>query len=112
MSKDATRGRDEPCHYCNIDLDWSDLVLLEKDMEPILAVGAYEAKTKLGALLDEVAKGHSVTITRHGAPVAVMMPANRPVVPALGETVASLRAFRKGRVLGASVRDLIDEGRR
>ena len=50
MSKDATRGRDEPCHYCNIDLDWSDLVLLEKDMEPILAVGAYEAKTKLGAL--------------------------------------------------------------
>ena len=77
-----------------------------------MEVGAYEAKTKLGALLDEVEKGHPVTITRHGAPVAVMVPAVRPVVPSTRETAASLRAFSKGRTLGVSVSDLIAEGRR
>lgn len=81
-------------------------------MESRLEVGAYEAKTKLGALLDEVEKGHTVTITRHGSPVAVMVPAARPEVPSTTETVASLRDFRKGRTLGADVRDLIAEGRR
>jgi len=81
-------------------------------MEAHLEVGAYEAKTKLGALLDEVEKGHSVTITRHGAAVAVMVPAKRPAVPAPGETVAALRTFRKGRTLGVAVADLIAEGRR
>ena len=77
-----------------------------------LEVGAYEAKTKLGALLDEVEKGRLVTITRHGTPVAVLVPANRPALPAPCETVAALRAFRKGRTLGAEVQDLIAEGRR
>ncbi len=81
-------------------------------MQTRLEVGAYEAKTRLGALLDEVEKGHPVTITRHGAPVAVMMPVTRPVVSQPGETAAQLRAFRKGRSLGADVRDLIAEGRR
>lgn len=35
-------------------------------------VGAYQAKTHLPALLDEVAKGEKVMITRHGVPVAVL----------------------------------------
>lgn len=81
-------------------------------MESRLAVGAYEAKTKLGALLDEVEKGYTVTITRHGSPVAMMVPAACPEIPSTTETVASLRDFRKGRTLGADVRDLIAEGRR
>ena len=81
-------------------------------MDTPLQVGAYEAKTKLGALLDEVEKGHLVTITRHGAPVAVMVPAYRPPIPAPGETATSLRAFRKGRTLGTDVGNLIAEGRR
>jgi prevent-host-death family protein len=76
-----------------------------------LEVGAYEAKTKLGTLLDEVEKGHRVTITRHGAPVAILEPAHRPVRPGVGETVSALRDFRKGRTLGMGVTDLIAEGR-
>ena len=37
-------------------------------------VGAYEAKTHLSRLLDEVAKGETITITRHGVPVAMLVP--------------------------------------
>ena len=38
-------------------------------------VGAYEAKTHLPRLLDRVARGESLTITRHGHPVARLVPA-------------------------------------
>ena len=77
-----------------------------------IEVGAYEAKTKLGALLDEVEKGQRVTITRHGVAVAILAPVSRPTVPAIAETAAALRAFRRGRRLDANVLDLIAEGRR
>ena len=42
-------------------------------------VGAFEAKNKLSALLDRVEQGEEVTITRHGRPVARLVPANREV---------------------------------
>ena len=38
------------------------------------SVGAFEAKTHLPRLLDRVARGESVTITRHGRPVARLVP--------------------------------------
>ena len=37
-------------------------------------VGAYEAKTHLPRLLDRVQRGESLTITRHGRPVARLVP--------------------------------------
>ena len=37
-------------------------------------IGAYEAKTHLPKLLDRVARGESLTITRHGKPVARLVP--------------------------------------
>jgi len=37
-------------------------------------VGAYEAKTHLSKLLDEVEAGTTVIITRHGHPVAELKP--------------------------------------
>ena len=37
-------------------------------------IGAYEAKTHLPQLLDRVAQGESLTITRHGKPVARLVP--------------------------------------
>lgn len=37
-------------------------------------VGAYEAKTHLALLLDRVAGGETVTITRRGRPVARLVP--------------------------------------
>jgi prevent-host-death family protein len=39
-------------------------------------IGAFEAKNKLSWLLDRVEQGEEITITRHGRPVARMVPAN------------------------------------
>ena len=41
-------------------------------------IGAFEAKNKLGQLLDLVEQGEEITITRHGKQVARLVPA-RPV---------------------------------
>ena len=37
-------------------------------------IGAYEAKTHLPRLLERVRRGESLTITRHGRPVARLVP--------------------------------------
>lgn len=78
-------------------------------------LGAYEAKTNLSRLLDEVEAGESYAITKHGRPVALLVPAtagrSRMTV---AEAVAGLRRFRAGRHLGgdATLRELINDGRR
>jgi len=41
-------------------------------------IGAFEAKNKLGQLLDLVEQGEEITITRHGKEVARLVPP-RPV---------------------------------
>ncbi len=38
-------------------------------------VGAYQAKKHLNQLLNRVAKGEQITITKHGVPVATLQPA-------------------------------------
>jgi prevent-host-death family protein len=40
-------------------------------------VGAFDAKNKLGHLLDLVERGEEVTITRHGKEVARLVPVRR-----------------------------------
>jgi prevent-host-death family protein len=47
----------------------------------LIEVGAFEAKNKLSALLDRVEQGEEITITRHGRPVARLVPANGAVDP-------------------------------
>lgn len=42
-------------------------------------VGAFEAKNKLGQLLDLVEQGEEVTITRHGKEVARLVPTRQHV---------------------------------
>ena len=37
-------------------------------------IGAFEAKNTLGSLLDRVERGEEITITRHGKPVARLVP--------------------------------------
>jgi prevent-host-death family protein len=37
-------------------------------------VGAFEAKNTLGSLLDRVERGEEIVITRHGKPVARLVP--------------------------------------
>ncbi len=40
----------------------------------MIEVGAFEAKNRLGSLLDRVEKGEEVRITRHGKPLARLVP--------------------------------------
>jgi prevent-host-death family protein len=77
-------------------------------------VGAFEAKTHLAALLDRVAKGEKITITRHGIPAALLVPvAEAGAKLSHKEIVEGLRALRKRVKPGdMSVKGLIDEGRR
>lgn len=90
-------------------LDWSETGLTEGAMK---RVGAYDAKTNLGRLLDEVAAGETITITRHGVPVAVLSPPG-PDRRTADAAATGLRAFRAThRLAGLSIRELIEEGRR
>lgn len=75
-------------------------------------VGAYDAKTHLPRLLEEVEKGGTVTITRHGREVARLVPVARPEGTAQ-DVVDALRAARKGVRRGREgIRPMIEEGRR
>ena len=40
----------------------------------MIEIGAFEAKNTLGALLDRVQGGEEIVITRHGKPVARLVP--------------------------------------
>jgi prevent-host-death family protein len=76
-------------------------------------VGAYEAKTHLPKLLERVSKGERITITRHGVPVAVLLPPECRQKAAPGNIIRELRNFRKqNRLNGLSLREMIEDGRR
>lgn len=77
-------------------------------------IGSYEAKTHLPALLRRVEEGEEIVITRHGRPIARLIPAGGPHEGTTGDVIDALRAFRGRHALGPelTVRDLIDEGRR
>ena len=75
-------------------------------------VGAYEAKTHLPRLLDEVERGESITITKHGRAVARLVPVKSETEPP-DVVIEALRAARVGVRRGEeSVRTMIEEGRR
>ncbi len=75
-------------------------------------VGVYEAKTKLPKLLEEVENGETVTITRHGKPVARLVPVEQQKKP-VKEVMEEMREFRRHHSLGGlKIRDLINEGRK
>lgn len=77
------------------------------------SVGSYEAKTHLPALLERVALGEEIVITKHGVPIARLVPVDRGRQRDVRAVIEELKKFRKGHTLeGLSVRDMIDEGRR
>ena len=77
------------------------------------SVGAFEAKTHLSALLDRVARGEQIVITRHGKAVARLVPEAAADRARVDETIARLKAARAGVTLGGlDWKDLRDAGRR
>ena len=81
-----------------------------------ILVGAYEAKTHLPRLLDRVEQGETIVITRHGKPVAKLVPASAEKVrPDIQQAIKDMLEFRDKhgpRLQGLRVRELIEEGRR
>ncbi|PWB76787.1 MAG: type II toxin-antitoxin system prevent-host-death family antitoxin [Candidatus Methylomirabilota bacterium] len=76
-------------------------------------VGAYKAKTHLPELLERVAKGEKITITRHGVPVATLQPAAVARKTPVLETIDQIKRFRSEHRLGRlTIREMIEEGRR
>jgi prevent-host-death family protein len=76
-------------------------------------IGAFEAKSKFGHLLDEVEHGEEIVITRRGKPVARLVPAEPGFDREKARrAVAGILELSKGVTLGGlTIKDLIDEGR-
>lgn len=77
-------------------------------------VGAYEAKTHLSELLEKVEAGQEIVITRHGVPVARLVPVKKEA--SAEERAAAIKRIQKlGTRLsltGLKVKELIAKGRR
>ena len=78
------------------------------------SVRAYEAKKHLSELLDKVEAGEEITITKHGTPVAKLVPVKKEANTE--ERVAAIQRIQMlGRGLslgGLKIKHLISEGRR
>ncbi len=57
-------------------------------------VTAFEAKTRFGQLLERVARGEEVIITKHDRPVARLVPEGRASLESVRRAVAELRELR------------------
>lgn len=81
------------------------------------SVGIFEAKSQLSSLIQKVENGEEILLTRHGKTVARLVPPepceNASVI---ADWVTDLRAFRKGKDLGAiagtTLPELIEAGRK
>ena len=77
------------------------------------SVGTHEAKTHLSKLLERVEKGEQFTITKHGVPVARLVPPDGAAKLSAADAVAELKRLRKScKLNGLSLRSIIEEGRR
>jgi prevent-host-death family protein len=70
-------------------------------------VQASEAKTHLPQLLDEVERGETIVITRHGRPIARLVPEEARLRAEREEAVAAIRELRK-RVGKVSLQEILD----
>ncbi|MBV9771969.1 MAG: type II toxin-antitoxin system prevent-host-death family antitoxin [Bryobacterales bacterium] len=82
-------------------------------------VTALEAKTRFGELLDRVARGEEIVITRHDKPVARIVPEGRQSLDQVRRAIESMRAQREEMVRKGfkplsdkEIKAAINEGRR
>ena len=78
-------------------------------MKSIL-VGAFEAKTHFGQLLNEVENGAEVHITRHGRPVAIMR-AERAAEADEARTALQRLATHRRKLSREEIREMVNDGR-
>ena len=72
-----------------------------------------EAQTNFSQLLERVAQGASITITRQGVPVAVLVPPEAERKREIREAIEDIKRLSKGRTLGPglTIKEMIEEGR-
>ena len=84
-------------------------------------ISAFAAKTRFGELLERVARGEEIVITRHDRPVARIVPEGAQRLENVRRAVAGLRELqhhiaarskRRASLLNRDVRSAIEEGRR
>jgi prevent-host-death family protein len=77
-------------------------------------VGAYEAKTHLSSLLEKVEAGEEITITRHGSPIAKLVPVRkRATAEERSAAIDRIQKLSNRLSLGGmKIKDLIAEGRK
>ena len=82
-------------------------------MGAVRKVGAFEAKTKFSELLDRVERGEEIIVTRHGKPVARIVPYEpRRSEEEIRKAIEEIRRLRDNVTLdGLDWRELRDEGR-
>jgi prevent-host-death family protein len=74
-------------------------------------IGAYEAKTHLPKLLERVQKGERFVITKHGRPVAELIPVAGRDAQRIRRAIADLRAVRKNLARrGVRLKDILRKG--
>jgi len=79
----------------------------------VLQVGAFEAKTQLSKLLELVRKGQRVVITKHGVPVAELVPPGETHHADSQGIIKELKTIRERTKLGKeNIKQMIEEGRR
>ncbi len=74
------------------------------------SVGIYEAKTHLSQLIEDVESGESITITKHGVPVAYLTPATQDAAAAV-EAMLEFGRTQHITTGGMSIREMRDYGR-
>ncbi|PYV33225.1 MAG: type II toxin-antitoxin system prevent-host-death family antitoxin [Acidobacteria bacterium] len=76
-------------------------------------VGSYQAKTHLPRLLERAARGERITITKHGVPIAMLVPVEDRPKADIRSVIEELKKFRRGHKLGKlTIREMIEEGRK
>jgi len=79
----------------------------------MLTVEISEAEASFATLLDLVARGEEVTITKHRKAVARLVPASTASREQVDEAIAKLKTLRRGTTLGGiSWKESRDDGRR
>jgi prevent-host-death family protein len=76
-------------------------------------IQASEAKTKFLSILDEVERGASIIVTRHGKPIARIIPEAQIDRQRVEQAIQSIREIRK-RTKPVSIEEILamrDEGR-
>ena len=77
-------------------------------------VGSAEATNQFPELLERVAQGETIVITRAGQPVAMLVPPPRSAAGDVQSVASQMLAYRdqQQRKLGLSAREAIETGRR